>query len=55
MIKVTMPGKSYDGALPSLSPEQTQLRDDLRGHVETLAGTIGECNLHPFAVFRSSR
>jgi Zn-dependent M28 family amino/carboxypeptidase len=54
MIKVTMPGKSYDGALPSLSPEQTQLRDDLRGHVETLAGTIGERNLHRYAALEAS-
>jgi Zn-dependent M28 family amino/carboxypeptidase len=54
MIKVTMPGKSYDGALPSLSPEQTQLRDNLRGHVETLAGTIGERNLHRYAALEAS-
>ena len=54
MIKVTMPGKSYDGALPSLSPEQTQLRDNVRGHVETLAGTIGERNLHRYAALEAS-
>ncbi len=54
MIIVTMPGKSYDGALPSLSPEQTQLRGDLRGHVETLAGTIGERNLYRYAALETA-
>ena len=54
MIIVTMPGKSYDGALPSLSPEQTQLRGDLRGHVETLAGTIGERNLYRYAALEAA-
>jgi Zn-dependent M28 family amino/carboxypeptidase len=49
-----MPGKSYDGAPPSLSPEQTQLRDNLRGHVETLAGTIGERNLHRYAALEAA-
>ncbi len=51
---VTMPGKSYDGALPALSPEQTRLRNDLRGHVETLAGTIGERNLHRYAALEAA-
>ncbi len=54
MIIVTMPGESYDGALPALSPEQTQLRDNLCGHVETLAGTIGERNLHRYAALEAS-
>ena len=54
MITVTMPGKSYDGALPSLSPEQTQLRNDLRGHVAFLAGTIGERNLHRYAALEAA-
>ncbi len=54
MIIVTMPGESYDGALPALSPEQTQLRDNLRGHVETLAGTIGERNLHRYAALEAA-
>jgi hypothetical protein len=54
MIMVTMPGKSYGGDLPSLTPEQTQLRDKLRGHVETLAGTIGERNLHHYAALEAA-
>ena len=54
MSILTMPGKSYDGALPSLSPEQTELRDYLRGHVETLAGTIGERNLHHYAALEAA-
>ena len=43
MIK--MPGKSYDGPLPSLTEEETALRDALRQDVETLAGEIGERNV----------
>ncbi|TDJ15917.1 MAG: M20/M25/M40 family metallo-hydrolase [Gammaproteobacteria bacterium] len=54
MIIVTMPGESYDRALPALSAEQTQLRDNLRGHVETLAGTIGERNLHHYAALEAA-
>ena len=54
MIVVTMPRESFDGALPALSPEQMALRDNLRGHVETLAGTIGERNLHHFAALEAS-
>jgi Zn-dependent M28 family amino/carboxypeptidase len=49
-----MPGESYDGALPALNSEQTQLRDNLRGHVETLAGTIGERNLHRYAALEAA-
>ena len=54
MTILTMPGESYDGAPPSLSPEQTRLRDNLRGHVETLAGTIGERNLHRYAALEAA-
>ena len=54
MIIVTMPGASHDGALPGLSPEHTRLRDNLRGHVQTLAGTIGERNLRRYAALEAS-
>jgi hypothetical protein len=42
---IRMPGKSYDGALPALSAEQTQLRQVLQRHVEQLADTLGERNI----------
>jgi Zn-dependent M28 family amino/carboxypeptidase len=39
-----MPGESFRGTPPELSPEQKTLRDRLRAHVVTLAGDIGERN-----------
>jgi hypothetical protein len=44
IVSIRMPGKTYAGPLPPLSPEQTALRDNLRAHVTMLAGTIGERN-----------
>ncbi len=41
---IRMPGKSFRGPLPPLTAEQTALRDELRQHVEKLAGEIGERN-----------
>jgi len=41
-----MPGRSYDGALPPLSPEETMTRQELRRHVEKLAGEIGARTLY---------
>jgi Peptidase family M28 len=42
---IRMPGKSYRGPLPPLNAEQTALRDELRRHVQKLAGEIGERNV----------
>lgn len=39
---IPMPGRSYDDALPPLTPSQTALADRLRKHVAILAGDIGE-------------
>jgi Zn-dependent M28 family amino/carboxypeptidase len=41
---IRMPGRSYRGPLPPLSAEQVSLRDELRRHVEKLAGEVGERN-----------
>lgn len=41
---VRMPGRSYQGSPPVLSPRQQALRDALHGHVDRLAGTIGDRN-----------
>ncbi|MEI6516365.1 MAG: M28 family peptidase [bacterium] len=38
---VKMPGKSYAGPLPALTPDQTELRERLRNHVVKLASDIG--------------
>jgi len=42
---IRMPGNSFCGSLPPLNVEQTALRDELRHHVEKLAGEIGERNV----------
>jgi Zn-dependent M28 family amino/carboxypeptidase len=42
---IRMPGKSHRGPLPPLNADQTALRDELRRHVEKLAGEIGERNV----------
>jgi peptidase M28-like protein len=42
---VRMPGRSYSGPLQPLDAYQARLRDNLRTHVEMLAGQIGERNL----------
>src|SRR5438093_12793423 len=41
---IRMPLKSFAGPLPPLTAEQIRLRDELRAHVEKLAGDIGERN-----------
>jgi hypothetical protein len=41
---IRMPGMSYQGPLDPLTPGQRRLADELRGHVEMLAGEIGERN-----------
>ncbi|MDX1513543.1 MAG: M28 family peptidase [Gammaproteobacteria bacterium] len=40
-----MPGRSFEGALPPLTDEQTDLSARLETHVRALAGDIGERNL----------
>ena len=44
-LMIRMPGKSYQGAFAPLTPAEETLRDELRRHVEKLAGEIGERNL----------
>jgi hypothetical protein len=46
-----MPGESWSGPLPPLSAEQRLIQDNLRSHVDMLAGRIGERNVwHPEAL-----
>jgi len=40
-----MPGKSHTGPLPPLRPEETEVRERLTTHVQSLAGDIGERNI----------
>lgn len=43
-----MPGTSFRGPLPPLSPSQIVLRDTLQHDIERLAGEIGERNMNRF-------
>src|SRR4051812_14997251 len=42
---VRMSSKSYKGKLEPLDPYQERIRDNLKSHVEALAGQIGERNM----------
>jgi Zn-dependent M28 family amino/carboxypeptidase len=44
-----MPGQSYKGPLPPLTPDEILLRNRLRDHVFYLAGEIGERNTGHYA------
>lgn len=43
-VSIRMPGKSFEGPLPPLTPEQQESSEQLRAHVTMLAGRIGERN-----------
>lgn len=49
-----MPGRSFQGPLPPLTPAQAELAERLRVHVETLAGQIGERNLFRYAALQKA-
>jgi Zn-dependent M28 family amino/carboxypeptidase len=52
---ISVPGESYRGPLDPLSDEEKALAANLRRHVETLAGRIGERNVfHPGSLEASS-
>src|SRR5687768_6931212 len=44
IVSIQMPGRSFKGELPPLSPPQRESADRLKAHVEMLAGRIGERN-----------
>ncbi|MSO93946.1 MAG: M20/M25/M40 family metallo-hydrolase [Rhodospirillales bacterium] len=44
VFATSMPGRSHAGPLPPLTPEEIELRERLKAHVEALAGGIGERN-----------
>ncbi|MEW6208097.1 MAG: M28 family peptidase, partial [Acidobacteriota bacterium] len=50
-----MPGSSYSGQFQSLSGEEMEIRDNLKTHVEMLAGKIGERNLHRYESLKASK
>jgi Predicted aminopeptidases len=44
LTMIAMPGKSYSGTIPPLTPQESLIRDALRRDGEKLAGEIGERN-----------
>lgn len=42
---INLPGNSYRGTLPPLSPEQLTLKQNVQAHIEELAGKIGPRNI----------
>jgi len=50
-----MPGRSYRGPLPPLSPEESETATNLKKHVTYLAGTIGERNVIAYQELESTR
>lgn len=53
-LDTKMPGASYSGPLPPLSPREQALQENLRRHVEELAGRIGERNMHRVDALRAA-
>jgi Zn-dependent M28 family amino/carboxypeptidase len=54
IMGIKMPGHSYRGALPPLSPSQAELRNRLHQHIDILAGTIGERNLEHYSALQAA-
>ena len=53
-LMIRMPGKSYQGPLAPLTRAEETLRDELRRHVQKLAGEIGERNLIQYTALREA-
>lgn len=49
-----MPGQSHNGAIPPVTGEESAMADRLRGHVEKLAGEIGERNTVHYDALKSA-
>lgn len=45
MFMIRMPGKSYQGQLPPLTPVELEISRNLQRHVQYLAGSIGQRNI----------
>lgn len=54
-LMTAMPGRSYRGTLPPLSPEESETAANLKKHVVHLAGTIGERNVIAYPALESTR
>ncbi len=49
-----MPGETYSGPLAPLTAEETGIGDRLSGHVQVLAGSIGERNLWHYSALQAA-
>lgn len=54
-VMIRMPGRSFHGSLPALTPIEVARRDRMGAGIEHLAGAIGERNVdHPDALVRAA-
>jgi hypothetical protein len=51
---IRMPGRSYSGTLPALTPEEERIRQQLVRHVWSLAGEIGERHLWRYEALQAA-
>ena len=51
---IGMPGKSFKGSLPPLSPDELALREELRADVEKLATGIGVRSVEEYAAITAA-
>ena len=49
-----MPGETHSGPLPPLTVEETHIRDRVSGHLQALAGRIGERNLWHYSALQAA-
>lgn len=54
LYMIIMPGRTYSGPFVPLGPHELEVRDNLRAHVATLAGEIGERNLWRYEALEQS-
>ncbi len=54
LYMTSMPGQSFSGVLDPLSAEESGIRNQLKIHVETLGGTIGERNVFNYPALLQS-
>ena len=53
-MREQVPGKSFAGRLPAMTEEETRLAEGLRGHVQKIAGDIGERNVWRYEELNAS-
>ena len=54
LYMTAMPGRSFSGALPPLTGEETQTKSNLTRHISHLADEIGERNVIAYEPLRKT-